>query len=146
MKILLLTLFVVVIIAIALPTLNTIMYKQDITYRGKNLRAWYGGVRLFIQKNNRVPNSLNEVYRDKVKEGDADSFVASLGTRIFKKDIKNIPDDPNQFEEGVGCGLLSGRDGWIVRELRYGEIIYPGMLMIDQDGNIYRVQKISNDD
>lgn len=145
-KILLIILLVAIIISgVTVPWLNLTLYKQEIVYRSKNLQGWYGGVKLFIQKNNRVPNSLYEVYRDRAKEGDVNSFVASLGAKFFKDDVQNLPDDPNQFDESVRSGLFSDRYGWVIRELEHGTV-YPGMLMIDQDGNIYQVQEISTDD
>jgi len=147
MKILL-TIFLVVIIigGVTIPWLNWILHKQEIAYRINNLRTWYEGVEMFIRKNNRLPSSLYEVYRDRVKEGCIDmGFVVSLGKKKSGEKVQNLPDDPQQFEERVKYGLFSDRYGWIIRELERGTV-YPRMLMIDQNGTIYQVQEIPKRD
>lgn len=145
-KILLIVFLVVFIIGgVTIPWLNWIKLKEETAYRSNNLRAWYGGVKLFIQKNNRLPNSLYEVYRDRIKEGDANmSFVVSLVAKLSEEDVQNMPDDPQQFEERVKYGLFSDRYGWVIRELER-KTVYPRMLMIDQNGTIYQVQEITQD-
>jgi hypothetical protein len=147
LKILLTLLAAIVVIYIAFffitPHFGKVTPKADRTIRSVKLRLYHKKVESFIKENKRLPESLFEsLQKELEKEGWCISPKVTGFPDEFKRDPFLGTGDRNSFEKIIEYGFFSGgQRGWFIRELKPGKI-YTKMLMIDQDGKIYKLEEI----
>lgn len=140
-------LFAVVIIFVALafimPHLGTFKPDSARFLRMRKLQLWHEDVEAFIQEKKRPPRSLFEMCQENLKQGTwpFPRVVVSVGQVLPEEFNRTLANDPNKFAEIIEYRLFVDQHGWLIRELKPGEI-YKKMLMIDQDGKIYVVEEI----
>jgi hypothetical protein len=143
-KILIISGIIIVIIALLLflPATGRVTPGMAMRVRCKSLTGWYTQVKLYIEENNLLPNSLFEVCKDANSKGNRPiPAYLTLSNDGFQYPAELTILDPNLFNKEIPYGLFQSSEGWFIRELVPGKL-YKKMLMIDQDGKIYELREI----
>jgi hypothetical protein len=133
---------IVLFLGLLLPSTGRITPATAMRVRCGALTGWHKYVKLYIEENNLLPNSLFEVSEDANSKGNRPiPAYLTISNDGFQCPAELTIIDPNLFEKEVPYGLFTGSKRWFIRELKAGRL-YKNMLMIDQDGKIYEIREI----
>lgn len=127
-----------------LPPLGGMTWRRERSSRKHKLEDWHWWINEFVQKNERLPETLYEVIT--IGEGACPSFQVSPSHNIrYSAQQELLFSDPNQFYKIVEYRLATYEDGWLVVELKHGKR-FRHKMGIDQDGKTYELHEIPKDD
>ena len=110
------------------------------------LQEWHKLTQAFISQKSELPQSLYEVYINS-KEYEGVGIMCFYQGGFLEKEERAKALTPEGFAElsdYVLCQGCSGKKSWYIKEL-HGDLIYTHTLMIDQDGRIYEIRELPQD-
>jgi hypothetical protein len=133
---------IMAVISFLLPATGRVTPRMAKEIRCGLLTEWYKNVNTYISEKNQIPSSLFEVCQAAHRKGQwpfpsqgilaNDEFPNEYTLELLK--------DPNQFNKEVPYEFFVDSNSWFIKEQRPGKV-YKNMLMIDQNGKIFEIQK-----
>ena len=125
-------------ITLIIPNLGKVSAKTEMNARKAKIGKWVSVIRDFKKDKHRLPSSLYEAFHL--------NYVGHIKASVFyiqPDDFKDLH-DPNIFSEEIEYVFIPHRYGWYVLELK-GGVLFRDRLMVDQDGRIYEIRELPQD-
>ena len=131
-----------------LPSLGRMPMRMHKAQRHDKLDGWRKCVLWYIEKKERIPNTLYEAFKLTRDHYTLDlEFVVAhnLDYNISEKDYKDIQESPDGFKRLVQYDFFVGQHGWFIKEVGPG-YVYRKVLMMDQDGKVYVIKEVPREE